>query len=95
MTGGDCWLLLISRDTEILRQTARRLGELGEPEDDENFSTRRDILLNSGVAWISQDWRYWDVEADIGALEHLGWTRTVAGYGEHGFRVTLQPARRR
>jgi hypothetical protein len=91
--GLDQCRLLIDRDPKALRRVAQRLlNYVPDETDDEDdyLSAELDILLEANVAWITQDWKYWDIDSDDGAMEHIGWSRTIAPHGKHGFRVTLR-----
>ena len=99
MSGSDQWRLLIGRDDGVLRLVAQRLRDLvhdeaGAGDEEDDLWADQDILLEADIAWISQDWRYWDMESDAGAMEHLGWSRTIIPHGEHGLRVTLRLSQR-
>jgi hypothetical protein len=48
----------------------------------------------SGVHWFAHEWNYWDQEQDLGALECLGWRRTVVEMARQ-YRVTIHKAGRR
>ena len=92
--GTDQFQLLVDRDPKKLRDTARQLSNLGcaasERDDDGILNEEFDILLMSGVAWFAQDFNWWDVEGDEGALEHLGWARIVEKRTDGSFYVTLR-----
>jgi hypothetical protein len=95
MAGSDQWRLLIGRDERELRLVAKRLRDFADEEassdvEEDDPWPDLDILLEADVHWISQDWRYWDIESDAGAMEHLGWSRTIVPHGKRGFRVTLR-----
>jgi hypothetical protein len=98
LAGGDQWRLLIGRDDRVLREAVRRLSESDEShesEDEDDLFPDMDILLDLNVHWIAQDWKYWDMEAEAGAMESLGWTRSVVPHGKRAFRVTLRLKGRR
>jgi hypothetical protein len=88
--GGDSTRLFIHEEAQRLRQTAARLSEAHAAGDDGLIaSTEEWLAVESGVHWFHHDWKHWAIEQDEGALECLGWERTVSESGPC-FRVNLR-----
>jgi hypothetical protein len=94
LEGTDQWRLLVHKDAGLLRRTGKRLVEhniaTSERDDDYVLVEEMDILLKSGVHWFAQDCNWWDIENDEGALESLGWARTVTEPQKGTYQVVLR-----
>jgi hypothetical protein len=93
--GTDQWRLLVHKDAKLLRRTAKTLLDHAMSESDNFDAQEFEILLNSGIHWFAQDWKWWDIQNDDGALEHLGWSRAITELPNGSFRVVLRRLPRR
>ena len=93
--GMDCYRLLVHDNFERLKSVGQQLSELEAPEEnDDNLGGEIDILLPAGLHWFSHTVGHWDIAQDEGALECLGWSRTIVdemtASGDQIFRVRLR-----
>jgi hypothetical protein len=90
--GSDDWRLLIHEDPKLLRRTAKMLLEHARSDsNNEDFLFEEDeILLRSKVHWFAHDWKGWSIEQDEGAIDSLGWSRTVTELPDGSFQVELR-----
>jgi hypothetical protein len=99
MVGSDAYRLFVHKSAQKLREAAKVIGDaytLANTADDEELIDEAEMwLCDSDVLWFAQDWKYWDMEQDEGALELLGWERLIAPYGDAGYRVTLRLAKKK
>jgi hypothetical protein len=49
-----------------------------------------EILSSSNIHWFAHDWKWWNIEQDEGAIESLGWSRTVTKLADGSFQVELR-----
>jgi hypothetical protein len=82
--------LLIHKNPKALRAAAKVLDR-AYSSDRQRLIDKAEAWLNSesGVNWFDHDARYWNIEQDEGALENLGWKRTVVEIGDY-YRITLR-----
>lgn len=90
--GTDTCRLLIHKSTKRLRDAAKVLNH-AYSSDDQTLIDTAEIWLTteSDVHWFDHDWKYWNQEQDVGALEQLGWNRVIIE-ASNSFRITLRLA---
>jgi hypothetical protein len=77
--GTTSFRILVHQDVTKLRRAAKVLADAYSSDDDHLVSKAENWLLSeSGVNWFAQDGSWWDLARDEGALECLGWVRSVA-----------------
>jgi hypothetical protein len=76
--GTTSFRLLIHKDWRVLCRASRVLKEAYASNDDQCIADAEDWLaIESDVHWFAQDGSWWDMARDEGALDCLGWTRSV------------------
>ena len=94
-TGGDSFRMFVSKDARKLRLLAKDIHQAYATGGDDAFDAAELLVMEAdSVHFFTQDVNYWNIEDDEGALECLGWKRSIVEKPSY-YRVTIQQAQRR
>lgn len=94
MEGSDAYRVFVHESASVLRRAAKVLDRAYGSQEQSAIDDAEIWLLQGDVIWFAQDWQYWDEAQDEGALECLGWKRSIAKVGK-SYRIMLKLIKQR
>lgn len=87
--GSDAYRVLVHENARALARAAQVLEHAYGSDRQSAIDEAEVWLARSDVSWFAQDWKYWDMDQDEGALDCLGWKRFVVQSAK-SYRITLR-----